>query len=379
MELSTTAMTANGTAVARNAEGKVVFVRGGLPAERVRVRISDPRRRYDMGWVVEVLDPSPQRISPPCPEVARGCGACSWQHVDLAAQRRLKSAIVVEAVERAGVSGPTPDHVELPPWAFRTTIRAAVADGRAGYLQPRSHEVVHVAGCLIAHPLLEPLLVDGRYPGATEVVLRCGARTGERLVQTIPSKVAVDLPEDVLTGHFHERAAGRSWRISARSFFQARPDGVDALAELVARFADELGAASTAIDLYSGVGLFGGVLAERGWSVTAVESSPVSVRDAKVNLAGTPVRMVCADVDTWTPPRADLVVADPSRLGLGAKGADVVAASEAKRVILVSCDATSLGRDAALLQDRGYILGATTIVDLFPHTFRVEVVSVFDR
>jgi 23S rRNA (uracil1939-C5)-methyltransferase len=325
------------------------------------------------------VDPSPDRVSPPCPEVARGCGACSWQHVDFPVQGRLKSAIVVQALERAGVACPAPGSVELPPWAFRTTIRAAVTDGRAGYLQTRSHEIVHVAQCLIAHPLLKPLLVDGRYPGATEVVLRCGARTGERLVQTIPSGLAVDLPDDVLTGHFHERAAGRLWRISARSFFQTRPDGVDALARLVARYADELGAASTAIDLYSGVGLFGGVLAQRGWSVTAIERSPGSVRDAKTNLADLPVRTVCADVDTWVPDRAELVVADPSRLGLGSKGADVVASSGARRLVLVSCDATSLGRDAALLRDRGYVLSAVTGVDLFAHTFRVEVVSVFDR
>ena len=232
---------------------------------------------------------------------------------------------------------------------------------------------------MVAHPLLQDLLVDVRYPEAREVLLRCGAKTGERLVATKPSNVDADLPDDVLSDHFHEFAAGQLWRISASSFFQARSDGVDALAHLVEGAAAELGAPSTAVDLYSGVGLFAGVLASHGWAVTAVEGSYSAVEDAKVNLHGLPVDVVRADVTRWTPGRSELVVADPSRQGLGSEGVRVVIATGARRIVLVSCDASSLGRDAALLQRSGYAMTAITHLDLFPHTFRVEVVSVFDR
>ena len=89
--------------------------------------------------------------------------------------------------------------------------------------------------------------------------------------------------------------------------------------------------------------------------------------------------MVHADVTKWKPTGVDLVVADPSRIGLGRTGVEVVRATGARRVILISCDAASLGRDAALLQSAGYTLNAVTHVDLFPQTFRIEAVTVYDR
>jgi 23S rRNA (uracil1939-C5)-methyltransferase len=154
---------------------------------------------------------------------------------------------------------------------------------------------------------------------------------------------------------------------------------VDALADVVGSAADEVGPSSTAIDLYTGVGLFAGVLASRGWDVTAVEGSYSAVEDAKVNLRDLPVDIVRADVTQWTPRRSDLVIADPSRQGLGPEGVQVVVGAGARRIVLVSCDAASLARDAALIQRSGYVMCAITLVDLFPHTFRVEVVSIFDR
>jgi 23S rRNA (uracil1939-C5)-methyltransferase len=379
LELSTIGISRDGDAFARDTNGRAIFVRGAIPGERVRIRLSTQRRQYARGSVIEVIDPSPHRVAAPCPEVVRGCGACTWQHIDLSEQENLKAEIVEAAVRHVGVDCPTPTQASLAPWNFRTTIRAAVTNGRAGFLRARSHDVVPVDTCMIAHPLLHDLLFDVRYPGAREVLLRCGARTGERLVATRPTDVAGDLPGDVLSDHFHELAAGRRWQVSAASFFQSRPDGVDALAHLVEIAADEMGKPTTAIDLYSGVGVFAGVLASRGWSVTAVEGSYSAAGDAEVNLADLSVNNVRADVTKWTPSPADLVIADPSRQGLGLEGVDVIDATGARRVVLVSCDAEGLGRDAALLQQRGYTLTSVTCVDLFPHTFRVEVVSVFDR
>ena len=113
--------------------------------------------------------------------------------------------------------------------------------------------------------------------------------------------------------------------------------------------------------------------------MTAVESSRSAVDDARVNLDGLAVDVVRGDVTKWTPPRAELVIADPNRAGLGRQGVAVVVATGAARAILVSCDAASLGRDAGLLRDAGYNLTAVTPVDLFPHTAHVEVVTVYDR
>ncbi len=381
MELTPSEFGLRGDAVARDPEGRVISIPGAIPGEHVRVKTLARRRGIVHTRVVEVIEASPNRVDPPCSEVSRGCGACQWQHIDLEAQREYKRELIAAAL---GLSnGPEEARlrptVVLAPTGFRTTVHAAVTNTRAGFRRYRSHRVVPVDGCLVAHPLLVELITHGTYGDASEVLLRCGARTGERLAMPTPRAAKIDVPDDVRVDHIHELAAGREWRISARSFFQTRPDGIDALAAAVITAAAEIEPAGRALDLYSGVGVFAGVLAEVGWSVTAVESDHNAVDDARTNLRQFDALTVRADVTTWKPPLSDLVVADPSRAGLDKRGVEVVTRSGARRVILISCDATSLRRDAALLQRSGYTLSYATPVDLFPHTFHVEVVGVYDR
>jgi 23S rRNA (uracil1939-C5)-methyltransferase len=381
IELTPSEFGLRGDAVAREADGRVFSIPGAVPGERVRIKAMAHRKGIVHARVLEVIEPSPNRVTPPCPEVANGCGACQWQHIDLDAQRDYKRDLVADALGLGTVAEPRQlrPTITLPPTGFRTTVHAAVHHGRAGFRRYRSHRVVPVDECLVAHPLLEELLVHGSYGDAEEVLFRCGARTGERLAMPTPGRATIVVPPDVRSDHVHELAAGLEWQISARSFFQTRSDGVDALAAAVAEAAAEVEPAGKAIDLYSGVGVFAGVLADRGWSVVAVENDRSAVDDARVNLRRLDVSSVRADVTRWKPTRGDLVVADPSRAGLERKGVDAVKATKARRVVLISCDVTSLGRDAALLRKAGYQLSYATPVDLFPHTFHVEVVSVYDR
>ncbi|MBV8690630.1 MAG: class I SAM-dependent RNA methyltransferase [Actinobacteria bacterium] len=381
VELQTTGIAAGGDAIAREEDGRVVFVAGALPGERVRVELVEERRDFARGRVLDVVDASPARVAPPCPELMRGCGGCGWQHVELGAQRELKAQIISDALHRIGKLDEPPMRpaVELPADGYRTTVRAAVRGGRGGYRKARSHAVRTVDSCLVAHPLISDLLVNGRYGRANEVTLRCGARTGERMAAPHPTDARIDVPADVRRDHITEEVAGRRWRVSARSFFQARPDGADALVGLVRAAAGDMPAPGRALDLYSGVGLFAGALADDGWNVTAVEGSSSAVADARVNLAADTVDVVHADVTAWEPSPADLVVADPSRTGLAAAGVHTVTSASPTRVVLVSCDPAALARDAALLVTAGYRLTAVTPVDLFPHTPHVEAVSVFDR
>jgi hypothetical protein len=159
-------MVAGGSALARDAEGRVVFVGGALPGERVQVEVETEHRGYLTARLVEVLEPSAHRVAPPCPELARGCGACQWQHIDVAEQRTLKQDIVLDALTRIGKLDVAPatvrPTVELEPWSFRTTIRADVVNGRAGFRRARSHASVAVNDCLVAHPLLVPLVTEAR-------------------------------------------------------------------------------------------------------------------------------------------------------------------------------------------------------------------------
>ncbi len=236
VELLATRMAAGGDALSREPSGRVVFVRGALPGERVRAVITEERVDYARASVVDVVAPSPARVDPPCPALARGCGGCTWQHIDPRAQRELKRAIVAEALTRTGgLADPiVADGPDLPPFGFRTTLRLGVlADGETGLRAWHRHDLIGLDACLIAHPLLDELL-DVECPGATAVTLRCGARTGDRLALIHPLQAAGRsvLPPDVAVGrdaHLREEVAGRTFRVSARSFFQSRADGADAL------------------------------------------------------------------------------------------------------------------------------------------------------
>jgi 23S rRNA (uracil1939-C5)-methyltransferase len=374
IELTTTSVAAGGDAVARDADGKVAFVTGALPGERVLAEITDERHDFNRAVAVEILEAARGRTAAPSPHVARGCGGCGWQHVDRATQRQLKHDIVSDALRRIGGiadadvrSGP-----DLPAEGFRTTIR--LANG-TGFRHARSHDVVDVDSCLVAHPLLQDLIGKIELHGATEVTLRCGARTGDRLAIgdgpiTAPAGVRVGR-----TAWLTEEVAGRRWRISAKSFFQARPDGADALVALVRRAAEDA-PPGPMIDAYGGVGLFAGTVgADR--RTTIVEWSASSVKDAKENVPDAKIERV--DVARWRPTPAALVVADPPRAGLGKKGAAVLDRTRADHLVLVSCDPASLGRDARLLTNAGFRHAGTTLVDLFPHTAHVETVTRFIR
>lgn len=389
IELTPTSVVAGGDALARDPDGRVVFIGGALPGETVRVTLDEVRRDYARAEIVEVLDPSPDRVVPPCPHVEAGCGGCPWQHIDPAAQRELRRDIVVDSLRRLGgfENPPIAPTVALPDKAYRTSVRLLVSDGRPAYRKARSHAAVCVDSCLVLHPMLAELLSGSTFTGAREVELRAGARTGERLVVAHPKASRLRLPTgvssvstaEVRRGRrvaYHEEVAGRRWQISAGSFFQVRPDGADALAALVTEASAD---ASRVTDLYSGVGLFAGVLAAQGKRVVAVEANRISAEDARHNLSGLDARIVVSDVARYRPVPADLVVADPSRAGLRSEGVAASIAPDPSRVVLLSCDPAALARDAALLRDEGYELVSVTPVDLFPHTSHIECISVFDR
>lgn len=392
MELTPVKIVAGGDALARDADGRVVMIEGAIPGERVKVEITTAKKSFARARIIEVLDASPDRTTPPCRHVMAGCGGCEWQHVTPAAQRRFRREIVVDALTRLAKL-PNADALVgepqiLPDEDFRTSVRVLIRKGRPAFRRASSHDPVPVDSCVVAHPLLDELIRDAYFEGVTEAELRCGTRTGERLVIAYPTTRYLTLPDNVVgigadelegggNAVFVEHAAGRRWRISATSFFQTRTDGADVLAETVAAAVPE--DAARVVDLFSGVGLFAATVARKGRHVTAVEGNPVAVRDAKHNVSGLDVKVVRGDVGRWDPIDADVVIADPSRAGLGAGVVDRIARTQAGRVILVACDAASLGRDVGLLHAAGYTLTAVTPIDLFPHTSHIEVVACLDR
>ncbi|HZQ78938.1 MAG TPA: TRAM domain-containing protein [Acidimicrobiia bacterium] len=398
-DVDVTGVAAGGEGVGRLGDGRAVFVRGALPGERVRVAVAEERSRFARAALTDVLDPAPGRVAPPCDRVAAGCGGCDWQHVAPRLQRELKARIVTDALRRIGRLDPPEPSLgpDLPVEGWRTTVRALVDDeGRPGFRLHHAHDPLAVGpgGCLVAHPLVDEVLREGRFPRPVrEITVRAGARTGERLVVCAPATGDSRVPEgvtlvgadDLDAGHrawIHEVVAGRRWRISAGSFFQSRPDGAEVLVEtVVSALGGAPPGAGPVVDLYSGVGLFAGVLGQRtGGRVVAVESNRSAVADARINLADLDgARVVRADVRRWRPSPASVAVADPSRQGLGTDVVARIGATGAAALALVSCDPGALGRDAGLLAAAGWRLDSVRLIDLFPHTAHVEVVTGWFR
>lgn len=380
---------AGGEAIARDDDGRVVFVRGALPGELVRVAVSTERKDWARGDAVEVLEPSPDRVVPPCPSRRAGCGGCGWQHVALDAQRELRVAVVVDALRRiGGVGEPLVERGGgVGPWDYRTSVRVAPdPDGRAGFRVEGSHDVVAAPDCLIAHPALSELLPQLELRGDVELSLRVSAATGRLNARWDPTTGSVaGLPADVDTGRdasIEEDVGGVRLRVSMRSFFQSGPAAAELLVDTVRRAAPELASASAIVDAYAGVGLFARCLVEGSTRVVAIETSRAAIADARHNLHDRPAEIVKSEVGGWRVPAdldVDVVVADPARTGLGRPGVNALTATKAPALVLVSCDPASLGRDVRLLREAGYGHERSEVIDTFPHTTHVEVVSRFTR
>jgi tRNA/tmRNA/rRNA uracil-C5-methylase (TrmA/RlmC/RlmD family) len=349
-----------GICIAHAPDGRAVMVRHALPGERVRVEVTEKRSSYLRADAVEVLAASPHRVEPPCRWAGPGrCGGCDWQHADLAEQRRLKAQVIAEQMRRiAGLD------VEVPVQAcpgdveglhWRTRLRLAVDDsGVAGLHRHRSHVVERVDDCLLAaRDLNVAEVLTGRWPGREHI----------DLTRTFP----VD-------------AAGRQWSVPPGGFWQVHPGAPDVLADAVVELAGAA-AGDQVLDLYAGVGLFAGVLAERvpGLRVTAVESSRQAVAAARENLADLAgVEIVHARVDRWliaAQPTADVVVLDPPRKGAGRVVVERLASARPRVVVYVACEPAALARDVALFADHGYRMTDLRGYDLFPMTAHVECVA----
>ena len=376
-----------GHCVARH-EGRVVFVRHALPGETVKAVITSfgPKGRYVRADAVDVIVASPSRVTPPCRYAGR-CGGCDWQHAEIGYQRQLKADVVKEQLRRLGgiemdvtvepVESLTSDDLEARGLHWRTRVAFSVDEsGELGFRRYRSHEVLAVDECLIAHPLVtEAVSNTPTFPPGERVEVAASVTSGETSV-TFGKERATTL---------HERAASREWQVTG-GFWQVHPGAADAL---VGAVQDLLQPATGehVLDLYSGVGLFAGPIADAvgvGGRVDAVESAGQAVRDARVNIGESPqVHLHQLDVMRFLKEtklrRCDAVVLDPPRAGAGRGVLERVTRLSPRAICYVACDPASLGRDVAVLAGWGYSLAQVRVFDLFPMTHHVECVALFER
>jgi len=362
--------------VARH-EGRVIFVRHALEGETADVRVTGLAKRHAFGDAVSVTEPSPERISPPC-VVSADCGGCDFQHVRVPQQRELKRQVVAEQLRRlAGVAWDGEvEAVQPDEWGWRTRMRYHRADTPSptwGLRRSRSHDVVALPddGCLIAVGPLARVPADA--PEGAEVV---GAVATSGAVWVAPGDPRV----------VEESAAGRRWDVRADGFWQVHPQAADTLvAAVLEGLAPRPG--ESALDLYCGVGLFAGALADAGVIVTGVEGARTAVEQAAGNVpqarfhAGDVARILGRSRahgrrGSTLPSRVDLIVADPPRTGAGAAVIEQIAARRPRAVAYVACDPAALARDLATAASHGYRLTSLRAFDLFPQTHHVECVAL---
>jgi len=367
----------------------VVFVRHTLPDERVVVEITegDDQSKFLRGDAVEILEASPDRVVAPCrfsgPHM---CGGCDFQHVAVERQRELKAFVVREQLQRLARLD-VPVVVEAVPGdddglGWRTRVQYAVDDdGHAGLRKHRSHDVVRLDVCPIAHPGLPPVTPED-WTGADSVEA-IWSNTGEELrLVTADGELFRDGPKVL-----HEKASGRAWQVTSSGFWQIHPGAAETLVSAVL---DGVAAqpGERALDLYSGVGLFTAALAERVGTdgrVVGIESDEVAVGDATRNLADLPQAETQTDrVDRALrrdvlPDGADIVVLDPSRTGAKREVVEGIVRQRPRVVAYVACEPASLARDVAIFAEHGYRLESIRAFDIFPMTHHVECVAILSR
>lgn len=409
-----------GRGLARS-DGRVVFVSGALPGDRVRARVDKVKRDFAEAALEAVEEPGPARREPPCAHAAR-CGGCTYQPLEYEAQVALKRDVLVESLSRARVpfDGALLAVTNAPEqgWRWRARLHVGWEGVRPvlGFREEGSHALVDVERCPQLTPGLAQLADELRCALAADVAglggveaLRLGEggdgvsraavidvhrvldpQTASRLAARVPSASGLGW-QGAGPGAPFVRIVGEPYLFTPRphgvlrshvlSFFQ----GNGAMLEVLERAAlAPLAGARRVLELYSGVGLFTLPLAARAEHVRAVEGAAWAAADARHNLAAFGhVQAIEAAVDhdaaEWAAGRFDAVLLDPPRAGAGPQVVDALARTRVTRVAYVSCDPTTLARDLARLRGHGFVLRSLHLLDLFPDTYHLETVAALER
>ena len=345
----------------------------------------------------EVIEAASGRVTPKCEYFGFGkCGGCHYQHLDYPVQVLEKTAILAETLQRQGgfryegeIKALTGD-----PWYYRNRIQLHFDGRTVGYRRAASHEVYPVAHCEISSPVLNEVIrklrdavKDDKWP---KFLRSLEVFTNESDIQLNVteshhpvSKRFFDwcktfLP-DVADGPITYEAGGIRFRLSGGSFFQVNRFLIEPLMQEV------LGSAQgeTAVDLYSGAGLFSIPLAKRFKSVSSVERGGSAFRDlefnARENGVGVQAHKSSAEEFLRTLQRTpDLLIADPPRSGLGKDATAELIRVRPTQLVIVSCDPTTLARDLRALLPH-YEVKDLTLVDLFPQTYHIETVAKLEK
>ena len=397
-------LTYGGDAMGRLEDGRAIFVPFGLPGERVRVRLKEEKRGFARGKLVEVLEPSPQRITPRCIHFGL-CGGCHYQNLPYEEQLKAKADILRDQLMRIGrIENPqVRDTVASPsPWNYRNHVQFHLTEeGKLGYMTAGVPRVFAIHECHMSEGSINSLWPQLEFePGMDleRVSLRSGADEEMMLVLESDSPEPPELEVEagisithvfeentvVIAGNDHVliNVLDREFRVSAASFFQINTAMAGKMVKhLLTSVPVSLSA--TLLDVYCGAGLFSAFFASRCERVIGIESSASACEDFAFNLDEFEnvdlYEGLAEEVIPHLEAQPDVVLVDPPRAGLEKRVVDGLLQLKPASIAYVSCDPSTLARDAARLINGGYRLRDVTPFDLFPQTFHIESISFFER
>jgi 23S rRNA (uracil1939-C5)-methyltransferase len=397
-------LTYGGDAMGRLGDGRAVFVPFGLTGEKVRVRLTEEKRGFARAELVEVLEPSPHRIAPRCIHFGL-CGGCHFQNLPYEEQRKAKREILRDQLTRIG-------RIENPPvkemvasssqWNYRNHVQFHLTEeGKLGYMTAGIPRVFAISECHLPEGSINSFWPQLEFePGMDleRVSLRSGADEELMLVLESDSPETPELEieagisathvfEDntvVIAGNDHVviPMLGRDFKVSAASFFQVNTTMAGKMVEhILANL--PINSSFTLLDVYCGVGLFSAFLAPRYERVIGIETSPSACEDFAYNLDEFEnvelYEGLAEDVIPYLEVKPDVVLLDPPRAGLEKQVVDGLLKLSPQVIAYVSCDPSTMARDAARLISGGYRLKQVTPFDLFPQTYHIESISIFER
>lgn len=400
-------LTYGGDAMGRLADGRAVFVPFGLPGERVRVRLTEEKRSFARGELVEVLEASPHRILPRCRHFGV-CGGCHYQNLPYEEQLKVKREILADQLIRIGKieNPPVQETVASPsPWNYRNHVQFHLTeDGQLGYVRADTPTVFPISECHLPEGSINTLWPQLEFEPDLNIE-RVSIRSGnEEDLMLILESAALESPEleieaGISVAHVFEENAvviagndhivisvlGRDFRVSAASFFQVNT----AMAEkMVKHLITNLPINQTNIlfDIYCGAGLFSAFFAPKCELVVGIESSPSACEDFAFNLDEFDNLELYEGLAEEVLPGLEshvtnvtYTIVDPPRAGLEKRIIDGLLKLNPRMIAYVSCDPSTLARDAARLIHGGYRLKDVTPFDLFPQTLHIESISLFER
>ncbi|MFM1779400.1 MAG: hypothetical protein RIS51_545 [Actinomycetota bacterium] len=389
LELEIEKIAHGGVCVARH-EGRVVFVSGAIPGEKVIAEVfEDSGKSFVRAKVQEVITPSKYRVEHFWRAARQGAGGAEFGHIQLSHQRELKRQVLTEALSRMAkieLDIPVeavPGDDELDGLQYRTRVQLNVdSEGVAGPVRERTNEVIFTKKLPLAVPEIEELEVHLKsWTGAKKIFLAASS-TGQ--TQFLVDKTLHGAQTLI------ERVNDRTFRLSPGAFWQVHKSAANLLStEVIAQLgAIDFDKDKSNLDLYAGAGLFSATIAQKfpGAKFVAVESHRGAVDDGKKSAEDLPnLKFIRSDVLEFTRREVkrsasyDTVVLDPPRSGAAGKVIEQLIGLNPRNIIYVACDPVALARDLALLLAAGFELKAMRAFDIFPHTHHFECVATLTR